>query len=100
MFADFQVAGVGGSETWKSHLEQTVELHHDYFTAQFLLAFPFAGIYEMHVETSLIDADDALWNTGPQLSYTVKATDEASGSNRPQTAVPVLPASQKPAPKI
>jgi integrator complex subunit 7 len=56
-------------------LEQTVTPHHDYFSAQFLLSFTTAATYVVMVNTSVIDDTGAHWDTGPQNSLLVKASE-------------------------
>jgi hypothetical protein len=67
----FQIAGDGGSV-----LTQTVAPHRDFFTAQFLLAFPTGGQYLLIVEASVIDEKSNVWRTGPRTSLTVKTHEE------------------------
>lgn len=58
-------------------LSQTVEPHNDYFSAQFLLAFPVTGVHEVKIEAAVKDEDGVAWNTGPSSSLLVKSFDEA-----------------------
>ncbi|KAJ8960602.1 hypothetical protein NQ318_013893 [Aromia moschata] len=60
-----------------SVLTQTVTPHKDFFTAQFLLAFPRGGQYLLVVEASVIDENSNTWKTGPRSSLTVKVPEEA-----------------------
>lgn len=55
---------------------QTVTPHRDYFTAQFLLAFPVGGQYLLLVEAAVVDERSNVWRTGPRASMTVKAHEE------------------------
>ncbi|XP_050514546.1 integrator complex subunit 7 isoform X1 [Diabrotica virgifera virgifera] len=59
-----------------SLLTQTVTPHKDFFTAQFLLAFPRGGHYLLAVEASVIDEQTNTWKTGPKSSLTVKVPEE------------------------
>ncbi|XP_018575936.1 integrator complex subunit 7 [Anoplophora glabripennis] len=60
-----------------SVLTQTVTPHKDFFTAQFLLAFPRGGQYLLVVEASVVDEQSNTWKTGPRSSLTVKVPEEA-----------------------
>lgn len=60
-----------------STLVQTVTPHKDFFTAQFLLAFPRGGQYLLVIEASVIDENDNTWKTGPRSTLTVKVPEEA-----------------------
>lgn len=57
-------------------LTQTVEPHNDFFSAQFLLAFPVAGQYQVTVDTSVTDENDETWQTGPRHPLSVKVSSE------------------------
>ncbi|XP_067013341.2 integrator complex subunit 7 [Anabrus simplex] len=59
-----------------SVLTQTVAPHRDFFTAQFLLAFPAGGQYLLIVEASVVDEKSNVWRTGPRTSLTVKSHEE------------------------
>ncbi|XP_060527172.1 integrator complex subunit 7 isoform X1 [Cylas formicarius] len=59
-----------------SVLSQTVSPHKDFFSAQFLLAFPRGGQYSLAVEASVVDEQGNAWKTGPKSSLTVKVPDE------------------------
>ncbi|KAF7282000.1 hypothetical protein GWI33_003665 [Rhynchophorus ferrugineus] len=59
-----------------SVLSQTVSPHKDFFSAQFLLAFPRGGQYLLAVEASVIDELINTWKTGPKSSLTVKVPEE------------------------
>ncbi|XP_057654555.1 integrator complex subunit 7 [Diorhabda carinulata] len=59
-----------------SILTQTVTPHKDFFTAQFLLAFPRGGQYLLSVEASVIDEETNIWKTGPKSTLTVKVPEE------------------------
>merc|ERR1711994_789060 len=45
-------------------LQQEVEPHNDFFTAQFLVPFPQAGLYNMNISTEWKDSDGGSWSTG------------------------------------
>ncbi|KAJ3665781.1 hypothetical protein Zmor_001256 [Zophobas morio] len=60
-----------------SVLTQAVTPHKDFFTAQFLLAFPKGGQYLLVVEASVVDEDSNTWKTGPRSTLTVKVPEEA-----------------------
>jgi len=51
--------------------------HNEYFSVQFLLAFPVTGLHQVVIETSVVDAGGARWNTGPRATLLVKSFDEA-----------------------
>ncbi|KAB0802821.1 hypothetical protein PPYR_05007 [Photinus pyralis] len=57
-------------------LTQTVIPHKDFFTAQFLLAFPRGGQYVLTIEASVLDEHSNIWKTGPRSSLTVKVPEE------------------------
>lgn len=57
-------------------LTQTVTPHKDFFTAQFLLAFPRGGQYLLIIEASVIDENNCTWKTGPRSTLTVKVPEE------------------------
>jgi len=58
-------------------MSQQVEPHNDYFSTQFLLAFPVTGVHQVAVEAAVVDEDAAVWTTGPRDTVTVKSYDEA-----------------------
>ncbi|KAK5650389.1 hypothetical protein RI129_001418 [Pyrocoelia pectoralis] len=57
-------------------LTQTVIPHKDFFTAQFLLAFPRGGQYVLTIEASVMDEHSNIWKTGPRSTLTVKVPEE------------------------
>ncbi|XP_066147671.1 integrator complex subunit 7 isoform X2 [Euwallacea fornicatus] len=59
-----------------SMLTQTVTPHKDFFSAQFLLAFPRGGQYLLAIEASVVDEQSNMWKTGPKSSLTVKVPEE------------------------
>lgn len=59
-----------------STLTQTVTPHRDFFTAQFLLAFPRGGTYLLTIEASVVDGDCCTWKTGPRSTLTVRVPEE------------------------
>ena len=61
-------------------MTQTVAPHRDFFTAQFLLAFPTGGQYLLIVEASVVDEKSNVWRTGPRTSLTVKSHEEGKGA--------------------
>uniref|UniRef100_H2XLM2 Integrator complex subunit 7 C-terminal domain-containing protein n=2 Tax=Ciona intestinalis TaxID=7719 RepID=H2XLM2_CIOIN len=61
----------------KSHFVQTVNPRNDYFSTQFLVNFPLAGIYMLHIETNVEDGDGVWWKTGPKETVLVKAYDDS-----------------------
>lgn len=63
-------------------LQQTVEPHNDYFSTQFLLAFPAPNLYTVKVTVAVIDEREHKWETGPQSSLTVKALEVPSRTHR------------------
>lgn len=48
----------------------------DYFQSQFLLTFKNTGFYQVTVETSIIDENEAQWKTGPIQSIMAKVIDD------------------------
>ncbi|GLV38008.1 deflated [Carabus blaptoides fortunei] len=74
-----------------SVLTQTVNPHRDFFTAQFLLAFPQGGQYALAVEAALVDERDNTWRTGPKSTLTVKVPEETE--KKSSTTPPVATAS-------
>ena len=58
-----------------NRLSETVEPHNDYFSTQFLLAFPVAGIHTVHINTQVLDDDEEIWNTGPAAQLQVMFGD-------------------------
>jgi len=56
---------------------ETATPHNEYFSVQFLLAFPVTGLHQVVIETSIVDASGARWNTGPRATLLVKSFDEA-----------------------
>nr|CAD7259000.1 unnamed protein product [Timema shepardi]CAD7569889.1 unnamed protein product [Timema californicum] len=69
-----------------SLLTHTVAPHRDFFTAQFLLAFPTGGQYLLSVEASVVDERSNVWRTGPRTTLAVKSHEEmgksTSGTSR------------------
>ncbi|CAH1119366.1 unnamed protein product [Phaedon cochleariae] len=63
-------------EQGSSTLTQTVTPHREFFTAQFLLAFPRGGQYQLVVEASVTDEQCNTWKTGPRSTLTVKVPEE------------------------
>ncbi|XP_017781296.1 PREDICTED: integrator complex subunit 7 [Nicrophorus vespilloides] len=59
-----------------SVLTQTVTPHKDFFSAQFLLAFPRGGQYILAVDASVADKAGNTWKTGPRSTLTVKVPEE------------------------
>ncbi|PSN35963.1 hypothetical protein C0J52_21536 [Blattella germanica] len=68
---DVKISGDAGSV-----LTQTVAPHRDFFTAQFLLAFPVGGQHLLAVEASVVDEKSNVWRTGPRTTLTVKSHEE------------------------
>jgi integrator complex subunit 7 len=60
-----------------NNMVETAVPHNDYFSVQFLLAFPVTGLHQVSVEASVIDASGTRWNTGPHTTFIVKSYDEA-----------------------
>ena len=58
-------------------MSQSASPHNDYFSVQFLLAFPVTGVYGVNIEVAVLDKQGVLWNTGPRTSMLVKSYDEA-----------------------
>ena len=58
-------------------MRQVAEPHNDYFSAQFLLAFPVAGIHAVSIEAAVVDENGVEWRTGPRAALSVKSYDEA-----------------------
>ncbi|XP_063222620.1 integrator complex subunit 7 [Bacillus rossius redtenbacheri] len=59
-----------------SLLTSTVTPHRDFFTAQFLLAFPVGGQYLLSVEAAVVDERSNVWRTGPRSTLAVKSHEE------------------------
>ncbi|RWS31874.1 integrator complex subunit 7-like protein [Leptotrombidium deliense] len=59
-------------------LTSLVEPHNDYFQEQFLLPLLSQGLYSLNVEASIIDENEAQWNSGPIVSISAKVIDESS----------------------
>merc|ERR1739845_35479 len=64
-------------------LQQEVEPHNDFFTAQFLVPFPQAGLYNMNISTEWKDADGGSWSTGAKQTITVKSFEDRTTNTRP-----------------
>ena len=62
-------------------MEQIVEPHNDFFTAQFLLPFPVAGLHQIAIETYVIDKDDNVWINNEKKNLSVKAFDDGRQAN-------------------
>uniref|UniRef100_UPI00358F2660 integrator complex subunit 7 n=1 Tax=Myxine glutinosa TaxID=7769 RepID=UPI00358F2660 len=56
---------------------QEVAPHNDYFSTHFLLAFPGGGASTVTVEASVVDADGAVWRTGPRSTLLVRSLDDS-----------------------
>lgn len=63
-------------------LHQTVEPHNDYFSTQFLLAFPLPNLYTVTVTVGVVDEKGRRWETGPHTSLLVKALEVPSRAHR------------------
>ena len=57
-------------------MKQTAEPRNDYFSCQFLLAFPVAGFHLVAIEAAVVDENGVEWKTGPRASLSVKSYDE------------------------
>ena len=64
-------------------LQQEVEPHNDFFTAQFLVPFPAAGLYSLSVGTEWRDGEGAAWATGAAQTITVKSFEDRTTNTRP-----------------
>ncbi|XP_074598658.1 integrator complex subunit 7 [Brevipalpus obovatus] len=60
-------------------LQSTVAPHNDYFHEQFLLSLVTVGVYNISVEASIIDENDAQWKTGPVVSISTKVVEDPTG---------------------
>ena len=60
------------------YYEETVKPNQDYFSCSFLLAFPVAGLYNVHIKGLVLDNAGTKWNTGPQMMMTFKSYDEST----------------------
>lgn len=69
-----------------NNMIQTVEPHNDYFNAQFLLAFPVAGVHHIVVEVAVLDENGDMWKTGPRYVMSAKLFDD-SGSQKSSSNV-------------
>ncbi|XP_074662713.1 integrator complex subunit 7-like [Tubulanus polymorphus] len=58
-------------------MEQVVEPHNDYFSAQFIFTFPINGLHVINIEASIIDQAGSIWKTGPKTNMFVKSYDDA-----------------------
>ena len=58
-------------------MRQVAEPHNDYFSAQFLLAFPITGLHTITIDAAVVDENGVEWRTGPRASLSVKSYDEA-----------------------
>ena len=56
-------------------MTQTVTPHHDFFSAQFLLAFT-TGQHSIVVEILIVDETNNTWNTGIKSTLNVKLLDD------------------------
>ncbi|XP_041351587.1 integrator complex subunit 7-like [Gigantopelta aegis] len=65
------------NEITTQFLSQAVEPHNDYFSVNFLLAFPVLGIHSVIIEAAVLDSSGATWKTGPRTSLTIKSFDES-----------------------
>ena len=63
-------------------LEQEAEPHNDFFSSQFLVPFPVAGLYSLGVETLLVDKAGQRWRTRTSQSITVKSFEDRANSTR------------------
>ncbi|XP_028398755.1 integrator complex subunit 7-like [Dendronephthya gigantea] len=63
-------------------LQQTVEPHNDYFSTQFLLAFPLPNLYAVKVTVAVVDDRGHNWETGPESTLNVKALEVPSRTHR------------------
>lgn len=70
------------SQESSNMLSQSVSPHYDYFQAQFLLAFPVAGLHTVSVEASVIDDKESLWKTGPKMMINVKSYDDSNSQKQ------------------
>ncbi|KAJ6216389.1 hypothetical protein RDWZM_007546 [Blomia tropicalis] len=57
-------------------MQSIVVLTNDYFQTQFLLPFKHSGFFNITVEVSIIDENEAQWKTGPIQSIIVKVIEE------------------------
>lgn len=64
-------------------LQQEVEPHNDFFTAQFLVPFPAAGLYSLTIGTEWRDGEGAAWATGAGQTITVKSFEDRTTNTRP-----------------
>ncbi|OTF77258.1 hypothetical protein BLA29_002103 [Euroglyphus maynei] len=62
--------------------QSTITMHsivvpvNDYFHTQFLLSFPNINLYNISVETSIIDENEAQWKSGPIQTITAKVVED------------------------
>lgn len=78
-----------------NEMEQQVEPHNDYFSTQFLLNFSVLGTHLITVESSVRDADGAVWRTGPRTTIFVKSLEDPY-SQQLRLQQQQLPAQQPP----
>ena len=48
-------------------LDETRPVKNDYYIAEFLFGFPFAGVYILRIDNSLVDHEGRIWHTGPRF---------------------------------
>ena len=77
-----QETAKGESSGTSTILEQVVEPHNNFFTAQFLVPFPNPGLYTVNIDTQWKDKQGAAWRTGVKCSITVKSFEDRTNNNR------------------
>ncbi|XP_077996491.1 integrator complex subunit 7-like [Glandiceps talaboti] len=67
---------VPSGDTSTNEMHETVEPHNDYFSVQFLLAFPVPGTHNVTVAASVKDEHGVTWKTGPKTSILIKSYED------------------------
>lgn len=59
-------------------LEEVVQPKNDYFSAEFLVSLPTAGVYCIQIDTAVLDEEQNVWTTGPREGLMVKTHEDSS----------------------
>ncbi|XP_028969068.1 integrator complex subunit 7 [Galendromus occidentalis] len=59
-------------------LEEVVEPKNDYFSAEFLVSLPTAGVYCIIIDTAVLDEARDVWTTGPKEVFMVKTHEDST----------------------
>jgi len=63
------------------NMEQSVEPHNDFFSAQFLLPFNVPGTHQVIIETKLVDELGQSWNLGVKTHLNIKSFEDGRHQN-------------------